>query len=258
VPPIPGLQLERSLLETSPQDAENIRRDLKKKEQEISEKLSKLRAMAPREMSELRRLGVDERTILDHLWGTWFACREKTKRLSAVPGVPLRGIKKMPGLLRKLADKVEAINKYWYSLNENHMLMLMLSPFLGGRYVAGQRLPTSLRSFAQDISARLRNRRVPKVKSGTEWKVQTVEFVRETSTDRGQHYELLARLMNAFNEMEDDKEGGTSKRVTPASLKQLWLVHPNLRKPAERGKFPAVEPRSIPRLEMLPPLGKMN
>jgi hypothetical protein len=256
-PPI-GLGLGRSLLGISPEDEEKVRREKEQQDKEIDERVSGLCASEPRAMSELRRLGVDERRIVVHLWGIWFARRKKTKRLSAVPRVPLREIKRLPDLLRKLAGKVDAINKYGYSLTGNQMLMLMFSPILQSRYMAGKRLAGSLRLYAHDLSMRLANRTAPKVEPGTEWKVQTVEFTRETSTDKGQHYEVIALLMNAFNKMEDEKEGETSKTVTPASLKQLWLAHPGLRKPAKPAEYPAVEMRSISGMKILPPPGKLN
>jgi hypothetical protein len=230
-----GLKLANSLYDACPgQDQHEI---------EIRKKLGALRTAAVRPMSELRGLGINERRMLLWLWGTWLACRSKPESLSTISDLPLAKLKALPAALGTLAKTLESINKHTSRLTTNQIAILLLSPRLQGRYMALTRLPMFLRMYAHDLSIRLENHPSKALAPGTDWKVQTVEFVRENSKDSGQHYQLVANLMKAFNETEDKKQLKKSKKVTAASLKQLWLTYSDLRKPQT---FPTFAPLAEP------------
>ena len=218
-----GLKLENSIYNENPEQDQH--------EIEIRKKLDALRVTALRPMSELRRLGINERQMLLWLWGTWLACQREPVSLSTKSGLPLEELKKLPATLRNLAKSLESINKHTLLLTANQITILLLSPRLHGRYMALKRLPISLRMYARDLSIRLANHPTKALAPGTDWKVWTVEFVRANSKDRRQHYRLVAELMKAFNETEDKKALKKSQKVRAASLKQLWLAHPELKKP---------------------------
>jgi hypothetical protein len=227
-----------NLTRMPPVDLDNLRRATEQRERQINEILSKLRtcARAPGALADLRRVGINERDIVPYLGSIWQACRNKPKRLTNVPSVSLKDIRKLPDLLREVARQISAINEHrampsvvWFRIRKE--------------------LPGALYGYALDLERKLLEP-APKMKPGTAEKVQFAHFVRTTASDGKPHHRELATLINAFNEIEDGKQGVTSKRkrVTLASLKVLCGKHP------EFAKLPT--PLPIPR--GVPALGKLN
>jgi hypothetical protein len=173
-----------------------------------------------RYLLELRRFKINETEIFLHLSFIWQTSRVRAKSLTTVPGVSIEAIRKLPNLLRRAAKQVNSINQ--------HGVIRRL--FFRRSW---QGIPSSLLSFATALEEALeaqksQPRKLPD--PDTLAKVRFVQYVLETSTDKRQHYREVAKLINAFNGIQDDTSTGTSKRVTAESLKILWLENEHLRK----------------------------
>jgi hypothetical protein len=218
-----------------PVDFQILGRLTEQRERQTTEELSRLKecVKAQRALSELRRVGIDERGVIPYLGHIWQACRNKPKSLETVPGVRLKDIRKLPGLLREIARQIRAINEH------RAMLSVVWSRIR-------KELPGALYGYAIDLERKL-SERTRKVKPGTAEKVQFAHFVRTTADDRKPHYGELAALINAFNEIEAREQSVTSnmRSVTSAGLKVLCGEHPEF----------ANLPSSFPGLS---PVGKLK
>ncbi len=199
-----------------PVDLKSLQHEREQRDRQIDEKLSKLKACvtAKRALSELRRVGIDEREVILYLGYIWQTCRNEPKRLTNVPGVSLKDIRKLPNLLRGIARQISAINEH----------RAMPSVFWSR---IRKELPGALYGYALDLERKLSGP-TSKVRLGTAQKVQFAHFVRTIANDRKPHFGELAALINAFNEIEDGEQGVTSnmKSVKPAALKVLYGEHP--------------------------------
>jgi len=217
----------------------SIQEKQQRTQERIEEQLSRLYSVSSGKnaLDELvTKAGVDPKALVEFLWQIQVARSTKAKDLGAVPGVPLRAIRRLPQLLRKLSFQIEAINKHGYELNSNQLLMLMLVPRLRNMYMAGKKLPSFLRVYAYDISRRLsarQNRKKKKLEPATEAKVQLAEYIRKVSHDRKQHYKALETLINVFYQVER-----VTSRVTRGSMKALWSAHPELREQPKTTEAP--------------------
>jgi len=214
------------------------------KERKIAETWSRLSAVPEgnRALRVLVRAGVDRDKLIDYLWLIRSVHGKKRRNLATVPGVPFDTIKKLPELLRQISRQVEAIEKHGYTLTTGQMMVLMFNPRLQGTYMLGRRLPAFLRSYARWISGLLSMRRhhtAQQLAPSTEFHVQLVQLVFETSSDRKQHYGELATAMNVFYQIE-----GVKQTVTAESLKVLWRSHPTLRKLQEPIQYAPVSHKS--------------
>ena len=224
-------------------DEERSRTELAEKQRSIEETWARISAIPAgnRALRVLAKAGVDREKLIGYLWLIRLAHGKKRKNLANVPGVSLDTIKRLPKLLRQISRQVEAIEKHGYSLTADQMFALMLSPQLGGAYIIAKRLPAFLRSYARWISVWLsirQNREMHDLDPSTEFKIQLVQLVLESSIDRKQHYGELAATMNVFYQVE-----GLKQKVTAGSLKVLWRRHPTLRKLPEPIKYSPVSPQ---------------
>jgi len=220
----------RALIGATREGAERLKAQRAEKERKVEQIWSRIFAIpaGKRALSVLVRAGVDRDKLLEYLWLIRSVHGKKRKNLATVPGVSLDTIKGLPELLRQISRQVEAIEKHGYTLTTDQMRMLMFNRRLRGRYMLAKSLPAFLRSYADWISGLLlmrRNRAVNKLDQSTVFKVQLVQLVFETSSDRTQHYSELATAMNVFYQIE-----GLTQTVTAQSLKVLWGSHPTLRK----------------------------
>jgi hypothetical protein len=229
--------------ELPPVDIERSKAQRAEEERKIEETHSRISAVPKgnRALHELSKVGIERNKLINYLWLIRSLHGKKPKNLAAVPGVPLRTIKKLPELLRTISRQVEAIEKHGYSLTTDQMRMLMCIPRLQGRFMAAKELPVFLRIYAHHLSGLLLmwQNRANRIDLDTELKVQLVQFVLETSRDRKQHYRELATLLDVFYQTE----GVVSKNrqaVSAESLKVLWKSHPILRKLPEPISYPPV------------------
>jgi hypothetical protein len=204
-----GLVLESGLVGSDQRDSEAL-------EAELRETLKGLPKESRRYLWELHQhAGLDEREIALHLLLIGQASREKVKSLATVPGVPMAAIRKLPKLLRKVGRQVSAINEH----------KAIRSIFLRR---SREGIPGSLYSYARALEEKLSVEKGRKLKTrnlNTTAMVRFVQYVLDTSKDKKQHYPAIAGLINAFNEVQDYRYDVNSRRVTAASLKQLWLEH---------------------------------
>lgn len=173
---------------------------------------------APGSLTELVDAGADIRKIIAELATIRSACRPTNYPPPSIPGISLQDLRKLPALLLTIADQLEAINE--------HRIMPSLI-----RSSSRRTLRVALRLFSRDFKKRLakaRRRTRGMVEPGTREKLALIWYIRETTKDNGPHYKAVAAVLNAFNELEDEKSGGTSKKVTGNSLKQLNLANPKL------------------------------
>jgi hypothetical protein len=199
-------------------ELEEFLRQLHYGKDQIHEKVARLYKKEPGGLTELHDAGVDERKIIVHLSTIWSACQPSAYSPPSIPGMSLEGLRRLPALLLRIAGQLNAINE--------HRLMPSLA-----HYSRRKALPITLRLFARDLKERLTNsrKRTPgKVEPGTNEKLALIWYVRETTKDKGPHYKAVAAVINAFNELKNEKSGGASKKVTADSLKQLYLANPHL------------------------------
>jgi hypothetical protein len=218
------------------------------RQEKIQDQLSRLYSvpMGKGSLDELVSKGVDPKILVEYLWLIRSASPKSTKDLGAVPGVPLRTIKKLPQLLRRVSFQIEAIRKHGYDWTPEQMLVALIAPRYQAMYIAEQKLPGFLRSYSRALSARLsvrKNRKHKTLEPSTECKVRLAEHVRTTSEDRKQHYEALAVLINVYFDLE-----GVASRVTAGSLKALWNTHPELRREPQVPDYTPVRPALDPSL----------
>jgi len=178
-------------------------------ELDIHENLLRLYGMtdARTALERLIQRGADPKMILKYLIAIRDNVGTRPRDIAAVPGLPLDEIRKLPGLCRRLAHQIEAINRHLYSVF--------------GR-IKHKALIDALGQYEILISETLVARAKKKGKvtaSDTEWIVRLVAYIRNrTGKPR---YKKISQLIRAFASINCD----VSQR-SPSSLKMLWTDHP--------------------------------
>ena len=161
---------------------------------------------AKRPIAVLVRRGADLRQIVELLTAVYRREKGHSEDIYRIPGLLPKDIRNLPTRCEVLATQIEAIDR------EIHQAFFHL------RF---KHLPTELRSYALNISAKLNAKTSHKgryIRPDTAPKLKLIRYI-SNSTGRA-HYEILAQLIRAYFSMKEIRA-----KCSASSLKMLLHDH---------------------------------